>query len=92
MKLFDLTGKTAIITGSTKGIGKAIAERMAEHGANVIISSRKQDACEEVTERSTKNGPTVTTAPSPFHATSIIRISSKTSLPKPRRNLAGSTS
>lgn len=50
MQLFDLTGKTAVITGSTKGIGKAIAERMAEHGANVIISSRKQNACEEVTE------------------------------------------
>ncbi len=48
MTLFDLTGKTAVITGSTKGIGKAIAERMAEHGANVVISSRKQDACEAV--------------------------------------------
>ena len=48
MKLFDLNGKTAVITGSTKGIGKAIAQRMAEHGANVIISSRKEDACETV--------------------------------------------
>lgn len=47
--LFDLTGKTAIITGSTKGIGKAIAHRMAQHGANVVVSSRKADACEEVT-------------------------------------------
>lgn len=44
--LFDLTGKTAIITGSSKGIGKAIAHRLAEHGANVVISSRKADACE----------------------------------------------
>ncbi len=43
--LFDLTGQTALITGSSKGIGKAIAHRMAEHGANVIISSRKADAC-----------------------------------------------
>lgn len=44
--LFDLTGKTAIITGSSRGIGKAIAHRMAEHGANVVVSSRKLDACE----------------------------------------------
>ena len=44
--LFDLTGQTALITGSSKGIGKAIAHRMAEHGANVIISSRKADVCD----------------------------------------------
>jgi NAD(P)-dependent dehydrogenase (short-subunit alcohol dehydrogenase family) len=44
--LFDLTGKTAVITGSSRGIGKAIAHRLAEHGANVVISSRKADACE----------------------------------------------
>ena len=43
--LFDLTGKTAIVTGSSRGIGRAIARRLAEHGANVIVSSRKADAC-----------------------------------------------
>ena len=46
--LFDLKDKNAIITGSSKGIGKAIAYRMAEHGARVIITSRKIDVCEEV--------------------------------------------
>ena len=48
--LFDLTGKTALITGSSKGIGRAIAERMAEHGARVVISSRTISACEEVAQ------------------------------------------
>ncbi len=46
--LFDLTDKVAIVTGSSKGIGRAIAQRLAEHGARVIISSRKLHACEEV--------------------------------------------
>ena len=48
--LFDLTGQVAIITGSSRGIGRAIAERMAEHGARVVISSRKLQACEEVVQ------------------------------------------
>ena len=47
-RLFDLTDKVAIVTGSSRGIGLAIAAALAEHGAKVVISSRKQDACDEV--------------------------------------------
>ena len=50
MSLFDLTGRIAVVTGSSRGIGKAIALRMAEQGARVVISSRKQDACQAVAD------------------------------------------
>jgi NAD(P)-dependent dehydrogenase (short-subunit alcohol dehydrogenase family) len=48
--LFDLRGKVAIVTGSSRGIGRAIALRLAEHGARVVVSSRKADACEVVAQ------------------------------------------
>lgn len=47
-QLFDLTGKVAIVTGSTKGIGRAMVQGLAEAGATVVVSSRKQELCDEV--------------------------------------------
>jgi len=48
MSSFDLTGRVAVITGSSRGIGRAAAERFAEQGAHVVVSSRKLDACQAV--------------------------------------------
>ena len=60
MSMFDLSGRVVVVTGSTKGIGKAIAARMAEAGAKVTVSSRKADACEavaaEINDRWAANG------------------------------------
>ncbi len=47
MKLFDMKGRTAVVTGSSRGIGLAIAHALAEAGANVVVSSRKIEACEQ---------------------------------------------
>ena len=47
MKLFDLTGKTAIVTGGGKGIGRQMAQGLAEAGANVVLCARQADRCEQ---------------------------------------------
>ena len=60
---FDLTGKVAIITGSSKGIGRSIAETMAKLGAKVVISSRKADACEAVAQGIRQAGGTAIVIP-----------------------------
>jgi NAD(P)-dependent dehydrogenase (short-subunit alcohol dehydrogenase family) len=53
---FDLTGKVAVITGSSRGIGRASAELLARLGARVVISSRKADACGQVADGIRKDG------------------------------------
>jgi len=63
--LFDLTGKVAIVTGSTKGIGLAIAEALGNAGAKVIISSRKAPNCDEVARKLQAQG--IDCAPVPCH-------------------------
>ena len=61
--LFDLTGKVALITGSSKGIGRAIVEAMAAYGAKVVISSRKAPKCEEVAAAIAERGGTAVAIP-----------------------------
>ena len=61
--LFDLSGKVAIVTGSTRGIGKSMAEELARAGAKVVISSRKAEACEAVRSEFEKQGLAVIAQP-----------------------------
>ncbi|WP_339802168.1 SDR family oxidoreductase [uncultured Marinobacter sp.] len=54
--LFDLSGKTALITGASRGIGESVARLLADKGAHVIVSSRKIDGCEAVAASIRENG------------------------------------
>jgi gluconate 5-dehydrogenase len=53
-KLFDLSGKVAIVTGASRGIGASIAEALAEFGASVVVSSRSKEAVDEIANKITK--------------------------------------
>ncbi|MEC7735483.1 MAG: SDR family oxidoreductase [Pseudomonadota bacterium] len=57
MSLFNLKDKRALITGSTKGIGEAIARQFSNHGAKVVISSRKEDLCEKIKDEINSENP-----------------------------------
>lgn len=63
LRQFDLTGRVAIVTGGSRGIGRAVAEGFAAMGASVVVASRKQDACDETAAAITSAGGTALSVP-----------------------------
>ncbi|MBC6440094.1 MAG: SDR family oxidoreductase [Rhodospirillales bacterium] len=79
MGLFDLEGQVAIVTGGSRGIGRAICTRMAEAGAKVVVSSRKPDACEEVVgEIGAKGGQAMAVACNVSHIDQLRNLVDRT--------------
>ena len=71
-KPFDLTGKTAVVTGASRGIGEAVARLLADWGAHVIVSSRRAEACEEVVAAIRDAGGVATALPAHIGDTAAI--------------------
>ena len=86
--MFDLTGRVAVITGASRGIGRAIALECAKMGATVVVSSRKIEACEAVVAEIRDAGGKASAWP----AMSAISPISKGSWPTRSMNTAASTS
>jgi NAD(P)-dependent dehydrogenase (short-subunit alcohol dehydrogenase family) len=61
--MFDLSGRVAVVTGASRGIGEAVARGLASHGAEVIVSSRKLEGCEAVAETIRSEGGRATAVP-----------------------------
>ena len=79
MSLFDMSDSVAIVTGSTKGIGKAIAERLCEQGAKVVVSSRKSDVAKQSPQISTRTSLRMVARLSPFLVMLAMTSGSSTS-------------
>ena len=61
--LFDLTGKTAVITGGSRGLGLQIAEALGSYGARLLLSARKAEACNQTAKELSKDGGTCISIP-----------------------------